>query len=62
VYNKNQARTPEHKNLVRKPWSFLSQESCIEGMAKESCLKIKKNKDLEKREAKLSIGVMISSF
>jgi hypothetical protein len=23
VYNKNQARTSEHKNLVRKPWYFF---------------------------------------
>ncbi len=34
--------------------SFYRQESCIEGIAKESCLIIKKNKNLERMMARTS--------
>jgi hypothetical protein len=48
---KNTRILPESHDL------FFRPESCIEGMVKDSCMKIKKNKNLERSEARSPTSV-----
>jgi hypothetical protein len=51
-----QTRLYLHGSCQKDKICFFRQESCIEGMAKESCLIIKKNKNLERSMARTSIS------